>query len=299
MRALVMSGGGSKGAHSVGVIKYLINDKNLEYDLYSGISVGAINALHLSQYKTGYSKQAIIDLEKFWLLLEDKKVKQVWSEFKWLSNIWEPLGFISSVFKPSIYDSSPLREFITKNVDLQSIKTSGKLLRLVSVGWDTGETITVTEETDNMIDWVLASSAFPVMLTPIKINNQEWCDGGLRMQTPLGAAIKAGATEIDVILTSNPYSESLWGSSGQAAIPGRLFRALDIMSDEIMRADLKVCGLKNDLSELKPQYKKIKINIYQPSKPMMFDSLTFDPLNIRDSIQLGYDDAKSLDLECM
>ena len=51
MRGLVLSGGGANGAYEVGVLKYLIGEKNQEFDLFAGTSVGALNAGFLAQYK--------------------------------------------------------------------------------------------------------------------------------------------------------------------------------------------------------------------------------------------------------
>jgi len=49
------------------------------------------------------------------------------------------------------------------------------------------------------------------------------------------------------------------------------------MNGEVSRADLRIAGLKNDLSELRPEYRKVKIRLFQPTEPLPFDSLDFDP----------------------
>jgi len=43
-RALVLSGGGSRGAFEVGVLQRLMREQQLDYDLLCGTSVGAITA---------------------------------------------------------------------------------------------------------------------------------------------------------------------------------------------------------------------------------------------------------------
>jgi len=47
MRALVISGGGSKGAFAGGVAQYLIEEKGHEYDLLIGTSTGSLLVSHL------------------------------------------------------------------------------------------------------------------------------------------------------------------------------------------------------------------------------------------------------------
>ncbi|GAA6773297.1 hypothetical protein AAGS39_40560 [Flavobacterium sp. CGRL2] len=48
MRALVISGGGSKGAFAGGVAQYLIEEKRHEYDLFLGTSTGSLLIPHLA-----------------------------------------------------------------------------------------------------------------------------------------------------------------------------------------------------------------------------------------------------------
>src|ERR671923_797210 len=48
-RALVMSGGGAKGAFELGAIDYLVNDRKLDFDVIAGVSVGSLNAVLLAQ----------------------------------------------------------------------------------------------------------------------------------------------------------------------------------------------------------------------------------------------------------
>ena len=50
MRALVLSGGGSKGSYQIGVWKAL-RDMNIKFDIVTGTSVGALNALMLLSNK--------------------------------------------------------------------------------------------------------------------------------------------------------------------------------------------------------------------------------------------------------
>ena len=48
MRALVISGGGSKGAFAGGVAQYLIEEKKHEYDIFLGTSTGSLLITHLA-----------------------------------------------------------------------------------------------------------------------------------------------------------------------------------------------------------------------------------------------------------
>jgi NTE family protein len=277
-RALVLSGGGSKGAFEVGVLQRLMGDEQLDYDLLCGTSVGAINAAYLAQTPLGQPREAAAKLRALWDTVTTEKVRKNWFPFR----------EASAFFKTSVYDSEPLHQWIRAGLDANAVRVSGRLLRIVSVSLGTGESFVADEQTPDLAEWVIASSAFPVMLTPASIKGDLWTDGGLRTVTPLGEAIRAGAGEIDVVLCSDPFANSPFQIKDAHAIPQLLLRSLDIMNGEVSRADLRIAGLKNDLSELRPEYRKVRIRVFQPAEPLPFDSLDFDPGNLRRMIDAGY-----------
>jgi hypothetical protein len=103
--------------------------------------------------------------------------------------------------------------------------------------------------------------------------------------------MRAGAHDVDVVLNSDPFAKSPF--TWRAPAPSRSYwmRSIDIMNDEVSRADLRIAGLNNDLSELRPEYRKVRIRLYQPGQPLSYDPLEFDPANIRAMIEAGYSQA--------
>jgi NTE family protein len=277
-RALVLAGGGSKGAFEVGVLQRLMGDQQNDYELLCGTSVGAINAAHLAQVPLGQPRQAIASLRAEWDTVTTDKVRKRWF----------PFGRAEAFFKTSVYDSQPVHDWIRRGLDANKVHSSGRKLRIVAVSFGTGESFVANEQTPDLTEWVIASSAFPVMLTPASIGGDLWTDGGLRSVTPLGEAIRAGADDIDVVLCSDPFAKSPFDVKDARAIPQLLLRSIDIMNDEVSRADLRIAGLKNDLSQLRPEYRKVRIRVFQPKEPLPFDSLDFDPAHIRTMIDAGY-----------
>jgi len=278
LRALVLSGGGSKGAFEVGVLQRLMGDEQIDYDLLCGTSVGAINASYIAQTPIGQPREAAGKLRALWDTVTTGKVR----------TRWFPFGRLEAFFKTSVYDSGPLQKWIRSGLDANAARVSGRVLRIVSVSLGTGEVFVATEQTPDLAEWVIASSAFPVMLTPAPIRGDLWSDGGLRSVTPLGEAIRTGADDIDVVLCSDPFAKSPFDPKDAHAIPQILLRSIDIMNDEVSRADLRIAGLKNDLSELRSEYRKVRIRLFQPAEPLPFDPLDFDPANIRRMIEAGY-----------
>jgi len=282
MRALVLSGGAAKGSFITGILHKWILEDNLDYEIMCGISVGAINAACLAQSPMGNIKESFLKLEAFWNSLTTKQVYKSWFLF----------GKVASLWKTSVFNTQPLIDKIRKELDVNAVANSGRLLRVGAVCWETGEYKLGTEKDANLAEWVLASAAFPVFMKPIFIDGKWWTDGGARNVTPIGDAIRLGATEIDVIMCSNPELPNEWSTKDKNAVPDYVFRTLDLMGDEIIRNDLQVCGLKNDLAELGAPYKKIKIRIVQPDRKLTEDSLNFDQESIQRMMKIGYSQAK-------
>ena len=283
MRALVLSGGGSKGAFQIGVLKRWMGDHQQDYDIMCGVSVGALNIAGLSHVPKGNPQEAVAWLENFWLT----KVTGNNAIYK----RWFPFGRLHSLWMGSVYDSSPLIKLVKENIDLSQVAHNGRKLAVGAVCLDTGEHVFGTEQDPNFADWVLASSSFPVFLTPIEIGGKLYSDGGIVNITPLGQAIRMGADEVDVIMCSDPFVRDNWGSDSHAAVPGLIIRSLNLMSDQISRFDIEEIGLKNDLADVNPKYRKVKVRVVIPSKPLGVDSLTFDPDKIKSMIDQGYQDA--------
>lgn len=59
-RALVLEGGGDKGAYQAGAVRmmYEMLGKEAKYDVFSGVSAGSVNAISLSFFDKGQEDQA-------------------------------------------------------------------------------------------------------------------------------------------------------------------------------------------------------------------------------------------------
>ena len=64
MRALVISGGGSKGAFAGGVAQYLIEEEKRNYDLFLGTSTGSLLVSHLALKKIQEIKKAFTNVNQ-------------------------------------------------------------------------------------------------------------------------------------------------------------------------------------------------------------------------------------------
>lgn len=282
MKALVLSGGGSKGAYQAGALKYILGTLRVNYDIFCGVSVGAINVAHLGMYPTGQEKESIKTLTKLWSELDNSKIYKRW---------W-PFGRWHSMWKQSFFDSSPLRDLLMEKIRLDKIRESGKQVNVGCVSLSSGKYTIFNQDFDYFIQAVLASASFPGMLTPVSFLNQLWMDGGMKELSPIKAAIDAGADEIDAIITS-PKNRTKRFIENPTTVDV-LKRAIDVSTDKIMANDIEKVEMHNRLAQAGFSDKKIvKLNILRPDTNLIEDLLDFSPNKIADMMQRGLLDATS------
>jgi len=283
-RALVLSGGGSKGAWQAGAIKALL-ESGRKYDIITGISVGALNGSFLTMYADGEELLAAEDLVNLWENLHTKNVHKRWFPFGMLHGLW----------KPSFYNSKPLMKMVHETLDVKALQNSGKELRVGAVSLDDGLYRMWSQNDDDIADGVLASSSFPGFLTPIKMDGRLWSDGGLRNVTPLKSAIELGAEEADILMTMVSDEFEPLGKNPNALKISK--RTLDVMIDEVIQGDIKQALLINDIVSTAGRFmatnkKYIYINLLRPSNKLDIDSLDFDNEKMKKLIKQGYEDGK-------
>jgi NTE family protein len=284
MKALVLSGGGSKGRYELGALKKWMLEDGVQYDIITGVSVGALNGAFLAQYKIGQEPTAWLALNEMWSKISDPAVYRKWPIFGELAALW----------KQSVYDSTPLQNLVRANLDPVKIRSSGRKLRVGAVGLSTGEYRAFPETYTGIVDAVLASSSFPAMLTPIKMEGQLWTDGGVRSVTPLKAAIDLGADDIDVILCSSKESQVAFPPN--AVTLKIAMRCIEVMGDQIVADDFKVAEQKNALlnAGAKIDARLLKLRLVRPATSLIDNSLDFDPVKGKEMFDRGYNDAQAI-----
>lgn len=96
----------------------------------------------------------------------------------------------------------PIKNLVSKTINLEQIRNSERVLRVVATNWDNGtvkvfENREMTDEDGYAI--LRASAAIPGVFHPTLVAGDQYVDGGLLMNTPLNCAIKAGGTTLHVI----------------------------------------------------------------------------------------------------
>lgn len=222
--ALALSGGGAKGAFQVGVLDELIVNRGVEFETVVGTSTGAIQA-------AGVAQDDIPRLLGFWTGLKGN------------SSIYKSRGgMVWTIItgKSSLYSTGPLRKLLGEMIDVEKIRATGKNLRIAVVNITNGELRIVGENTDNLADWVYASSAQPPGFPPLRTRTadgllEQWVDGGLRDVTPFSAALKERPRAVLAVRAEAP---PFWTPREYKSAVDIGFQAVDILTAEVADNDL-------------------------------------------------------------
>jgi len=186
-RALILSGGGARGAFQVGVWNYL-QESGWDPDLICGTSVGALNAVAIG------SGMPLEKLMHIWKTLDRSKAYRR----RPLRFLW--FALFAPTFRP-LMDTGPLRNTITNALDLEVLRRSPRDILITTVNIHTNQ-INLFDQKTIDVDHVMASSALPGFFPWQTIDGQPHWDGGVMANTPLFPALEQGAEEIIVVLLS-------------------------------------------------------------------------------------------------
>ncbi|EPG72655.1 phospholipase, patatin family [Leptospira fainei serovar Hurstbridge str. BUT 6] len=185
-RALILSGGGARGAYQAGVLKYL-EEIRFKPDIVCGTSVGAITATAMG---CGLNAKQIIDL---WKSIEVQKVMKysIWNDF---------VDLIFRRFSP-LADTTPLKYLLYSHLDFRNLRKSPIQVIITAVNILTAELVFFRNK-DIDIEHVMASSAIPLIFPWQYVDGKPHWDGGIMANTPILPAVERGATDIVVVLLS-------------------------------------------------------------------------------------------------
>ena len=225
--ALVLPGGGARGAFQVGVLKaiaeLLPRNSSNPFQIISGTSAGAVNSVVLAS-RAHRLRSAVAELEQVWghfrchHVYKTDHLTMLKSSLHWLASI--VLGGFLVGTPRSLLDNAPLRELLSNNVRFPRIQDAieaGHLeaLAITAAGYASARSTTFFEALDSLEGWertrrlgertdlnldhIMASIAVPMIFPPVKIGDEYFGDGAMRQATPLSPAVHLGASRILVI----------------------------------------------------------------------------------------------------
>lgn len=280
--ALVLPGGGARGAFQVGVLQALADllpkDSPNPFHVISGTSAGAVNSVVLAA-RAQHFRTAVAELEHVWRNFRCHHVYKVdhltmlKSSLHWLASI--VLGGWLVGTPRSLLDNAPLRELLQRNVDFPQIKRAidaGCLgaVAVTAAGYESARSKTFFEGSEALQDWertrrlgirtqlsldhVMASIAVPMVFPPQQIGNEYYGDGAMRQATPLSPVVHLGADRILVIgirdETGDADPDTLGSSPSIGQIAGYM---LDTLFMDGLYSDLERVTRINQLIDSVPQ----------------------------------------------
>lgn len=295
--ALVLSGGGAKGAFQVGALE-VFYEHGYEFDIISGVSVGALNGAMIAtrQFK---------ELQRLWMsvsrsdILHSRTIGEVIQQF-----ILYKIGLVDP--PRGLNDHTPLKRLISNYLFGKKVQIP---FHFGFVTLESGDYVNATiRRNGHHIDEddilrILASSAIPVQIDPVDFYDQTLVDGGIRNISPIAEVLPYNPDEIVIIPT-----EPLINRKEETNVNDILRiakRAIDVMLEEIFIEDIKrfvqinrLVGQAKDQSATlkKPNgmpYKYIESHIIAP-KNTLGDSLDFDEEVLQERYQKGRERAKAV-----
>lgn len=285
LTGVVLSGGGARGAYEVGVVAGMVDvlqDARLldrpPFQIFCGTSVGAINAAFLAS-RADVADMGVGQLIDRWAALSlDQHLRlDTRGIFEFPRALFRR-SVVSPSAAPSLLDPTALATLIDESIDwvrLHENVAGSRVLAVILAALEisTGRTTLFAElapdaryvpsrdprretrATELASVHVLASAALPFLFPPREVEGEFYCDGGVRFNTPIAPAIRAGADRLVVVSPlfedlPAPTSVEAARVAGSYANPifliGKLLNALLL---DPTRYDLHILARNNSIVE--------------------------------------------------
>jgi NTE family protein len=312
---LVLTGGGARGAYQVGVLKWIArNYPSIEVPILTGVSAGAVSTAKLAA-APGTFAQACAELEALWRNLT---VEQVFrsdglslarSVVGWGVRLMSG-GSRGAPRVRGFLDTEPLRELLYGTLAPEHHEITGidhnlargrlKAVAIIATSYTTGQTVVFmkgkgirpwerpqrrTVVAPITVDMIMASAALPIFFPAVKLGNEWYGDGGIRLAAPLSPALHLGANRLLAISTRYDRTQAeaeragIRGYPPPAQVLGLLLNAvfLDLIDQDTVRLE----RLNTLLDKLPPEEREgmrhVRILKVRPSQDLGALAAKFEP----------------------
>jgi NTE family protein len=302
--AVILTGGGARAAYQVGLLKGIARHfPRLKFQIITGVSAGAINAVYLAA-RPGTLSEKAEELDRMWCELNCESIYQFdWKVFlpfrSALASVMPKKTRWTQSQPRGIVDTTPLRNLLCRVLNvppgtaiegIEDNLRSGELAAFAlmtldystgqNVRWVQGRNYDVYEGTNRRVavtrftvEHVLASAALPFVFPAVEINHEWHGDGGIRLAAPLSPAVHMGARRI--IAMSTGYQRSLdeasvpvvSGYPPAAQVLGQLVNAvfLDVIDEDVARMQRMNDLLRKMAPHERDGLKPIDLLVLRPS----------------------------------
>lgn len=225
--ALVLSGGGARGAYEVGVLRYVRERLPIDahFDIITGTSVGAINGAYMAATCDRPRAQTRM-LQRVWSSLTIDQVYDFgWRQVRDLPRVLfgRRLGKVAHGGRVGgLVDSSALERLVREQIPWRRLSENladGHLdaFSVTATEVATGISTVFVHSAKRTLEFgpegsnetvvqtpitaahTLASAAIPALFSAVKVGDHFFVDGALRQNTPLRPALRLGAQRLLVI----------------------------------------------------------------------------------------------------
>ncbi len=305
--ALVLTGGGARGAYQVGVLRHLAAKfPGLRIPILTGVSAGGVNVAHLAQYR-GSFRDSVEELVALWRGLSPNHVFRVDASsllrnaLRW--GIRLTSGGVGTGIGETrgLLDTAPLRDYLERALAPEYGQLTGidynlrhGHLRAVALGttsfttgqsviWVQGRAIELWERPKRRsvqaqlnLDHVMASAALPLVFPAVQIGTEWHGDGGVRLAAPLSPALHLGAHKIIAVATRYDRTPAEAGVAEVVGYPppaqviGVLYNAifLDLIDQDVIRLARMNKILREVPAEKRDGLRIVDILVVRPSRDL-------------------------------
>jgi NTE family protein len=269
--ALVLSGGGAKGAWEAGAAVALI-EGGVPVRVVAGSSAGALNAAMLADGR-------LDRLQAHWRSVTREQVYRLRPGvfFAGLLPGWLTLRMLDAA--GSLFDPAPLRGLIAAAVDFDRVRASD--VRLIVVATDLARReARLFDNASVSVEALMAASAVPGAFPPVDVDGALLVDGGLTGRAPVLQALAAGPPVARALVLLS------YATGERGTAPTRLRRTLEEAFEMAM-----VHQIRRDVELAQLKYPDVQVQTLTPSAPLGLRPLDFDPAAMASALERGRDDA--------
>lgn len=294
MRALVISGGGSKGAFAGGVAEYLMQELGHRYDLFLGTSTGSLLISHLAlkniskikEVYTSVNQESIFSNCPF--IIQKKHGVDSIAINHW--NVFKNFYRGSKTFGESHNLLKLIRQTLTEE-EFTILKNGPKeiVVTVSNLSLNQVEYKSINDWTyDEFCEWIWISCNYTPFMSLVRKEGCEYADGGLGNMVPIEEAIRRGATEIDaVILQTETTMFNRMPSKNAFSLLTTMF---SFMLDRIESQNIRI-------GKFAAAHNNAIINFYYTPAILTTNSLIFDKEKMTAWWESGFQFAKYKNVE--
>lgn len=254
--ALVLSGGGAKGAYEAGVAAAFV-ERGLPIRLVAGSSAGALNAAMIAGGRADR-------LEGLWRGVTREQVYSLRLPIFFAGFLpgWLTLLVLNET--KALFDPAPLRELIEASVDFEQIRASPVRLLVTATDLNRREKRLFDNRTVT-VDVLMAASAVPGLFPPVEVDGAMLVDGGITGRAPILEALEADASLGRAVVVMS------YAPTERGAEPTTMRRALEESFELVM-----IQQIRRDTELARLRHPGVNIQLLAPSAPLLLRPLDFD-----------------------